>query len=108
MAYWKITTDTSGSTGWPKDLDIYAGNSTNSTWQSTPILSLKSETNTIQLANEPVVLKAYTFATLPTSPNDWQRALITDKAIGSGSQGVMAMYNPNTKTWTGLSGEALV
>lgn len=50
---------------------------------------------------------AYTFADLPTSPLDWCFAVVTDKAINGGSQGVMTMYNPNTKTWTGLSGETL-
>ncbi|MFT8808860.1 hypothetical protein [Gluconobacter sp.] len=50
---------------------------------------------------------AYKFADLPSSPRDWAFAVITDKAINGGTQGVMAMYNPNTKTWTGLSGETL-
>ncbi|MQR99912.1 phage fiber-tail adaptor protein [Gluconobacter aidae] len=50
---------------------------------------------------------AYTYTNLPSSPQDWCFAVVTDKAINGGTQGVMAMYNPNTKTWTGLSGEAL-
>lgn len=50
---------------------------------------------------------AYAYADLPASPDKWQLAIITDKAIGSGTVGVMVMYNPTAKAWTGLSGESL-
>ncbi|MBF0877018.1 collagen-like protein [Gluconobacter cerevisiae] len=108
LAYWKFVGDTSGAAGWPKDLKLFAGTSDNSNWQTTPLVAFSSEKNVATFANEPLVLTAYTFATLPASPEAWQRAVVTDKAIGSGAQGVMAMWNPNAKAWTGLSGEALV
>lgn len=108
LAYWKFVGDTSGAAGWPKDLKLFAGTSDNSKWQTTPLVAFSSEKNVATFANEPLVLTAYTFATLPASPEAWQRAVVTDKAIGSGAQGVMAMWNPNAKAWTGLSGEALV
>ena len=49
----------------------------------------------------------YEYSSLPSSPSDWQRVIITDKSIGSGHTGVMAMFNPIAKAWTGLSGESL-
>ncbi|MEN3168094.1 hypothetical protein [Gluconobacter sp. OJB] len=105
--YWKVQASTNTSGPFSPDLKISAGTSDLSAWQ-TPLVTFNGATNTAKYANEPIVAATYTFATLPTSPIAWQRALVTDKAIGSGSPGVMAMWNPNTKAWTGLSGEALV
>ncbi|WP_268898562.1 collagen-like protein [Gluconobacter cadivus] len=109
--YWKIQANTQDtSDGWPDDLQIFAAVNGNASWQTTPAVSFSAKTNQATLAAEPLVLayNAYTFATLPTSPVAWQRVVVTDKAIGSGAQGVMAMWNPNTKAWTGLGGETLV
>lgn len=104
--YWQITPSAALSSG-NSNLNIVAGSTDGSAWQA-PVVSLNPTTNTATFLNEPVTTTTYTYATLPTSPADWQRALVTDKAIGSGTQGVMAMYNPTSKTWTGLGGEALV
>ncbi|GBR45089.1 collagen-like triple helix repeat-containing protein [Gluconobacter roseus] len=106
-AYWKIQCDTSGGNGWPRDIQLIAGNSDNSAWQETPLVSFKSQESVAVFANEPQVSTTYTFATLPANPTAWQRALVTDKSINGGAQGVMAMWNPNAKAWTGLSGETL-
>lgn len=75
----------------------------------TPFVSFDAETGRTTFPLEPIVTAydACTFAALPAEPRAWQRVVVTDKAIGSGAQGVMAMWNPNTKTWTGLSGEPL-
>ncbi|KXV50822.1 hypothetical protein AD945_01195 [Gluconobacter albidus] len=103
--YWKISaTELSSSSGW---LALTAGSGDAKSWQSSPLVSFDPDNNRAQFTNEPVTTTAYTFATLPPSPVAWQRAVVTDKAIGSGAQGVMAMWNPNTKAWTGLGGEAL-
>lgn len=103
--YWQFIADnvSAGQKPW----QIMAGTSDGTAWQKA-LVSFNPTTNTAEFLNEPVVTTTYTFATLPTSPEDWQRAIVTDKAIGSGAQGVVAMWNPNTKTWTGLSGETLV
>ena len=104
--YWQSVTacdDTKGVAA----LILQAAKSDNSAWQ-TPLVTYNPATNAAEFANEPLVVATYTYATLPSSPADWQRALVTDKAIGTGAQGVMAMWNPNSKTWTGLSGEPLV
>ena len=104
LFYWQVWANETSKGQTP--LKISAGTTDGSAWQD-PLVSLNPVTNTAEFLNEPVVTTAYTFATLPTSPANWQRAIVTDKAIGSGAQGVMVMWNPNTKTWTGLSGETL-
>mgnify|MGYP004706699061 CR=1 FL=1 len=106
--YWKISCPSTQNGA--ATFNITAASSDSSAYLATPAVSITRATNQATLAVEPLVLayNAYTFATLPTSPVAWQRAVVTDKAIGSGAQGVMAMWNPNTKAWTGLGGEALV
>ena len=108
--YWKISCPSTSTQNAAATFDITASNSDNTKYLSTPAVSISKATNQATLATEPVILayNAYTFTTLPASPVAWQRVVVTDKAIGSGSQGVMAMWNPNTKAWTGLSGETLV
>ncbi|MEJ5141320.1 phage fiber-tail adaptor protein [Gluconobacter albidus] len=102
---WQIWANSTSSGQVP--LRISAGNADGSAWQD-PLVSFDAKTNTAEFLNEPVVKTAYTFASLPASPVAWQRAVVTDKTIGSGVQGVVAMWNPNTKAWTGLGGETLV
>ncbi|MBS1075283.1 collagen-like protein [Gluconobacter sp. Dm-73] len=103
--FWKFSCPANDTANQP--WSIYAADTAATGWQ-TPLVSFNPVTNTAEFLNEPVVATAYTFATLPASPVAWQRALVTDKAIGSGTQGVMTMWNPNTKAWTGLGGEPLV
>ncbi|MBS1102867.1 hypothetical protein JK202_07520 [Gluconobacter sp. Dm-62] len=49
---------------------------------------------------------SYAFADLP-SPDVRVMAFVTDKSINGGAQGVMAVWNPDTKVWTGMGGETL-
>ncbi|WP_207729010.1 collagen-like triple helix repeat-containing protein [Gluconobacter cadivus] len=107
--YWMLRGYTNTNGKFYPDLELFAGTSDRSAWQS-PLIAFNGQKNQATLAVEPAILayNAYTFATLPASPAAWQRAVVTDKAIGSGAQGVMAMWNPNTKAWTGLGGETLV
>ncbi|GBQ87065.1 phage fiber-tail adaptor protein [Gluconobacter albidus] len=103
--YWQLWANNTSSG--PVPLYISAGTTDGSAWQA-PLVSFNPTTNVAEFLNEPVISTTYTFAALPASPVAWQRAIVTDKAIGSGAQGVMAMWNPNTKAWTGLGGETLV
>jgi len=104
--YWKLSA--SNLSAGPTVLSLTAGSADGSEWGAKPLIAFDPVTNTATFANEALVLAEYTFATLPASPGRWQRALVADKAIGSGAQGVVAMWNPNTKAWTGLGGETLV
>jgi len=106
--YWMLQAFTNTNGDFYPDLKLFAGTSDRSAWQKTPLLTFIGPDNRATFAVEPLVSQTFTFATLPPSPAAWQRALVTDKAIGSGTQGVMEMWNPNTKSWTGLNGETLV
>lgn len=105
--YWKISaSNLTNTSGW---LALTAGTRDAAAWQTSPLVSFDPDNNVAHFTKEPIVTSytACAFADLPSSPADWQRIVVTDKSINGGTAGIMVMWNPNTRTWTGLSGETI-